>query len=159
MPRIDVRRAHCSRLLPGMVLQATTDAVSTTIPIAFTPQYYGNGQRAWVTCPWCRRRRIALFVGRGGRIACRVCLRLTYQSQYEPLDVRLERRVQALTERLAWVGEGLDAVPVRPKGMHRRTFRRLVARIRQLDWAVEAERDRRMWPALLRLVARSRDRG
>lgn len=82
-----------------------------------TPCHFG-GTREWFRCPRCHRRVALLFV-RGGGFACRSCHRVAYTSQSEDLCARLWRRQMRWESRL-----GPDWV--RPKGMHRTTFERIL---------------------------------
>ncbi len=95
------------------------------IYLAWTPCTYG-GRRALFICPasGCGRR-VAILFG-GGIFACRHCYRLAYPSQRETGYDRALRRANKIRERLGWEPgilnpEGWE----KPKGMHRRTFRRL----------------------------------
>ncbi|MDQ2091376.1 hypothetical protein [Marimonas arenosa] len=92
-----------------------------------TPCHYG-GHRAWFSCPaqGCGRRVAILY---GGRIfACRHCHQLAYPSQREESYQRHQRRAEKIRERLGW-GTGADTWGPKPKGMHNRTFERLVAEL------------------------------
>lgn len=84
---------------------------------------YG-GERVWFCCPamGCGRRVAILY---GGTIfACRHCYRLAYPSQSASFGDRADARAWAIRERCGGWGCLFDPV-FRPKGMHRRTFRRL----------------------------------
>jgi hypothetical protein len=88
-----------------------------------TPCHYG-GERVWFRCPamGCGRRVAVLY---GGAIfACRHCYRLAYPSQRQCVSDRAVARAWAIRERCGGWGCLFDPV-FRPKGMHRRTFRRL----------------------------------
>ncbi|SFL39553.1 hypothetical protein [Shimia haliotis] len=89
-----------------------------------TPCHYG-GFRNWFECPaqGCGRRVAILY---GGRIfACRHCYQLAYTSQREESYQRHHRRAESIRNRLGWDQDwGL-----KPKGMHSRTFDRLVAEL------------------------------
>lgn len=103
---------------------------SYPVDLAWTPCNLG-GQRPWFLCP-ARRcgRRVAILYG-GSIFACRRCYRLTYPSQREVAGYRAIRRADTLRARLGWqpgIENGKDS---KPKGMHWRTFERLVA---EHDW-------------------------
>jgi hypothetical protein len=88
-----------------------------------TPCQYG-GERVWIRCPakGCGRR-VAILYG-GSIFACRNCYRLAYPSQRQSVGDRADARAWAIRERCGGWGSLFDPV-FRPKGMHRRTFRRL----------------------------------
>ncbi len=92
-----------------------------------TPCTYG-GTRAWFRCParGCGRR-VAILYG-GAIFACRHCHRLAYPSQREASHERATRRADKIWARLGWKPDNLDDPGWRkPKGMHQRTYERLVA--------------------------------
>lgn len=72
----------------------------------------------------------------GGRIfACRHCYDLAYPSQREAEFQRYQRRADKIRERLGWqVGFDSGWGP-KPKGMHWRTFERLVAELEDFEHA------------------------
>ena len=82
--------------------------------------------RWYVCCPACGRRYLALYE-LGGRLACRRCLGLRYQSQTKgrwdvPLLLRVEARTAALAHRPG------------PKGRRARVWRRRLDRIEGTAW-------------------------
>jgi len=86
---------------------------------------YG-GRRAWFRCPGqgCGRR-VAILYG-GSIFACRHCHRLAYACQREKDDDRAMRRADTIRQRLGW-GAGIANPPgEKPKGMHWRTYIRLL---------------------------------
>ncbi len=86
-----------------------------------------GGRRPWFLCParGCGRR-VAILYG-GGIFACRRCYRLAYPSQRETWDDRAARRADRLRDKLKWEPGILNGNGWKPKGMHQRTFNRLVA--------------------------------
>jgi hypothetical protein len=93
--------------------------------VDWTDCHYG-GSRPWFTCPrrGCERRVSVLYWGSG--FACRHCLCLAYESQYEQPLGRLARRVAKYRGKLV-VRDGLpNQKPVR---MHESTYLRLLAAI------------------------------
>ncbi len=108
--------------------------------LQWTECQYG-GSRAWFLCPvrGCGRRVAILY---GGTIfACRQCHHLVYQSQRQTLADRALARAQAIRVKLGGSACMADDFPPRPKGMHRRTYLRLV------DAADKAEAQ--SWPPWL----------
>ena len=106
------------------------------VPIEWQPCHYG-GTRPWLHCPRCSRRVAVLWGGR--RFLCRYCQGTAYSSQNQtPLD-RATEQSRKLRKRLGDDGDlswPADSI-ARPKGMHRKTYDRIVARIAMHDvfWA------------------------
>lgn len=94
------------------------------VRLDWTPCTYG-GQRAWFICParGCGKRAAILYGG--GIFACRHGYRLAYPSQREAAHDRAARRADKIRARLGWDQGILNGSGGKPKGMHRRTFRRL----------------------------------
>ncbi len=89
-------------------------------------------RRPWFVCPGvgCSRRVATLYLEDDSSLLCRVCLSLAYPVQQERKEMRgvSQARARALKARRkleAKLGPK-DAPIVRPKGMHHRTFARLV---------------------------------
>lgn len=85
-----------------------------------------GGKRAWFLCPaqGCGRR-VAILYG-GTVFACRHCHKLNYQCQREASDDRTMRRADAIRQRLGWKAGIANPIGEKPKGMHWRTFERLL---------------------------------
>ena len=85
-----------------------------------------GGQRVWFRCPSrsCGRRVAILYGGR--RFACRRCHQLVYMSQREVEYDLAARRANRIRLRLGWAPGVLNGEGFKPKGMHWRTFERLV---------------------------------
>jgi hypothetical protein len=86
---------------------------------------YG-GQRVWWLCPavgcgW----RVALLYG-GAVFACRHCHQLAYKSNNETANSAGFRRAGKLRDRLDWVPGMAHGLGNKPKGMHWRTYARLL---------------------------------
>lgn len=101
---------------------------STSYPVSLDWTECGlGGRRVWWRCPvvGCGRRVAVLH---GGRVfACRQCHRLTYRCQREADDDRATRRADTIRRRLGWEPGILNGHGLKPKGMHWRTFERLMA--------------------------------
>lgn len=96
------------------------------VDISWTACNFG-GVRPWFRCPaiGCGRRCAILY---GGTVfACRKCFALAYQSQRESLYDRKASRANKIRDQLGWEPGFLNGSGLRPKGMHRHTFDRLVA--------------------------------
>lgn len=95
------------------------------VGIAETPVSYG-GQRRWLVCGQCLNRRVYLYIN-DHQLACRTCLRLRYSSQHEGERDRAFRRADAIRARLGWRAGIAHPNGPKPRGMHWKTFRRLMA--------------------------------
>jgi hypothetical protein len=87
-----------------------------------------GGRRVWFLCPaaGCGRRVALLYLGGAGIFACRHCHRLAYACQREAADDRAARRADRIRDRLGWQAGILNRSGGKPKGMHWRTFERLI---------------------------------
>jgi hypothetical protein len=99
---------------------------------------YG-GTRPWFLCPRCGARCAVLW-SLAGYFCCRGCNGLAYSSTRESAAERCLRRADTLQKRLgnprpssAWDW------PPKPKGMHRRTYDRLIAEISEQEEAADLE--------------------
>jgi hypothetical protein len=96
--------------------------VDELVMVDWTPCTYG-GRRPWFVCPGCRRRVRSLYAG-GKHLKCRHCYRLTYASSRERAGDRAFRRARRIRRGLG-APNSMLAPPLRPKGMHWRTYSRL----------------------------------
>ena len=104
------------------------ESIEQRIHIEYTPCYFG-GSRPWFTCPGCQRR-VGVLIGAGRLFACRKCYRLSYSCQMESYSDRASRRIRKIQKRLGnpdWENV-LDFWFPKPKGMHWKTYDRIVAR-------------------------------
>lgn len=102
-----------------------------------------GGQRAWLICPaqGCGRR-VAILYG-GSVFACRHCHKLAYECQRETLGDRAMRRADSIRRRLGWGAGIANPEGGKPKGMHWRTYQRLITEYQSYanaSWADTAER-------------------
>ena len=98
--------------------------VEQHVPFDFTRLKFG-GQRQWFQCPRCYRRCLVLYGG--ARFYCRKCQRLKYKTQSEIGWQRQITKAQKIRKRLGG-NESMDELfPVKPKGMHRKTYDRMEA--------------------------------
>lgn len=91
-----------------------------------TPCHLG-GERLWWQCDHCDRRAAILYET-DGWWACRLCQSLVYRCQRERRVNRAHRRANKIRTRLDWRVGIAHPGSGRPKGMHRRTYERLVER-------------------------------
>lgn len=99
------------------------------VSLEWTPCNYG-GQRAWFRCPadGCGRRVALLYLGNYGRFVCRHCNKLAYRSQRVTDEGRVLGIANKIRKQLAWTPGVARGHGLKPKGMHWRTFERLIAR-------------------------------
>lgn len=123
------------------------------VTVEWTPCNYG-GQRAWFLCParGCGRRVALLYLGSASIFACRHCYRLAYQSSREPDHYRLMRRADKIRQRLGWMQGIANPKDDKPKGMHWRTFERLMDQENQLANASMLEMDRKLRKIMAKMV-------
>jgi hypothetical protein len=117
--------------------------VDEIIPTVWTPTQFG-GRRQWFLCLKCGRRCRILYGG--SRFRCRRCYRLSYCSQAETRADRATRGMFKIVKRLD-PEEDCNDLPPKPKGMHWRTYERLVDRYEKYDqqWSREAMRRFGKW--------------
>ena len=101
------------------------EAVNQTVWMEKTPCTLG-GHRRWFTCPTCAKR-VAVIYGAGRLFACRRCKGLAYSCQAEAADDRAARRADRIRKRMGWPAGILNGPGGKPKGMHWRTYERLLA--------------------------------
>jgi len=85
-----------------------------------------GGERPWFICPakGCYKRIAILY---GGEIfACRNCHQLSYSSQRENRGERAARSADRIRKRLGWEPGILNGHEGKPKGMHWKTYDKLV---------------------------------
>ena len=97
-----------------------------------------GGRRPFFCCPGCGERTLHLYRLRHFR--CRTCHGLSYGSQRERESDRAQRRANRIRRSLG--GEpGWHNFSPKPRGMHRRTYLRLMTEIMKAD-AITDERAR-----------------
>ena len=87
-----------------------------------TPCNFG-GLRDWFLCPVCAER-VGVLYAASNTFACRHCFDLTYQSTRDNDLVRPVKKQLRTIEKLGGTG---SAIPEKPKGMHWKTYNRLVS--------------------------------
>jgi hypothetical protein len=101
------------------------------IELTRTLCHYG-GTRAWFHCPGCNRRTAKLYLRRE-RFLCRLCHGLRYRSQLWGGNDRPRLSAQGIRAKLGGpIGIALP-FPLKPKGMHWRTFERMKAECQRYE--------------------------
>ena len=124
--RVDVGRSEVTLDYRSRESGGDWEAMRYSVSLATTECHLG-GLRQWFLCParGCGRRVALLY---GGKVfACRTCHGLAYPSQNEGPSDRAARRADRIRERLGWECGMLNGHGPKPKGMHWRTFDRLVS--------------------------------
>lgn len=130
--------------------------VEELVRLTTTPCHFG-GERVWFFCPGMVSgrvcgRRVAILYTASRYFLCRHCYRLVYRSTREHDYERALNRAQALRRRLGGSGNVYERIPLKPKGMHWRTYRRIY---REID-ALEERYEVGVMMHLERLLGRSR---
>ncbi len=94
------------------------------IELERTEPHFG-GYRNWWKCPGCRAR-VGMLYWNDWRWQCRKCAGLVHESTRQTEDTLAYARVDRIREKLGWGGGMLSPMGGRPKGMHMRTFARLM---------------------------------
>jgi hypothetical protein len=115
--------------------------VAETVRIVRVACRYG-GARPYFVCPGVVNgiacgQRVAKLYGPGRYFLCRHCYRLGHVSQSEDAWDRAFRRANKLRQRLGGDPGMAAPLPLKPKGMWRRTYKRLRERI--FDAEMQAE--------------------
>lgn len=93
------------------------------VSLAKTACNYG-GYRFWFICPKCHKRVGVLYCV--GAFFCRHCIGANYASQLEQPYDRLFRKVEKIRHRLQWQAGIAHGHGAKPKGMHYKTYFKLV---------------------------------
>lgn len=107
--------------------------VRIEVLLAWTPCNYG-GKRPWFICPGkgCGKRVAKLYLD-SKYFLCRHCHDLAYSSQRRSRSSRLLDKAQKIYRKLgADICDDLSATP-KPKGMHWRTYERLVGEAQEAE--------------------------
>ena len=130
---------------------------SQTLELIRTPSHFGGGCAFWL-CPRCGRRVRFLYFKNLG-FACRTCCKLNYAVQQRTHDSTNHARdgLKLAREKLRWEppfpvapADFPHIVPDKPKGMHRRTYYRYLARYRRYQEKYQRDSMREMMAILRR---------
>jgi hypothetical protein len=100
------------------------------IPLCTTTPHYG-GVRWWFNCPSCNKRVGKLY--NTGIYACRTCVGMAYESQKLDEAYRKLYKAHAIYRELKGVSGWYGLDPIKPKGMHWKTYHQKLAKMHQLD--------------------------
>lgn len=112
-----------------------SEPISYKVQLDRTPCNYG-GHRSWFKCPNCGKRVGVIYLS-GKYFICRICANLNYASSQESGNWNNEamRRLRGIQTKLNCTDwSPMDCIyktPDRPKGMHQRTYNRLLEIYRQ----------------------------
>jgi hypothetical protein len=124
----DVSHADVKTRLPGH------DPHHCRIELVTNAQHFG-GHRTWWKCPCCQSR-VGVLYWEGWRWQCRKCAGLVHESTRQTADSLAYAKVDKIREKLGWGGGLSSPIGGRKKGMHMKTYARLM---RQLaDASVQA---------------------
>lgn len=111
-----------------------------------------GGERSWMHCPHCERRVARLYRGLAGYL-CRPCVgNPPYATQLLSAGGRAHFKACKLRLRLNGEAQLSKPFPGRPRGMHRRTYRRLKGDGMRLEAGL-SKRMRKKFPDYASLVA------
>jgi hypothetical protein len=104
-----------------------------SVRTVFTWCHYG-GRRVWFRCPMprCGRRVAVLYLTRF-EMACRKCLDLRYETQRQRSKDRAIDRARRIRARLDGSINLLSPPPAKPKGMHFKTYSRLLIELSDIE--------------------------
>lgn len=115
------------------------ESIKQQVHVERTPCNFG-GSRPWFTCPRCNSR-VGVLVLAGKRFACRKCCRIPYACQMESKSDQASRRIRKIQKRLGnpeWENV-IDSWFPKPKGMHWRTYHRIIAQTHKPLRTIETE--------------------
>ena len=102
------------------------ESLDYPVELQTTDCHYG-GVRYWFICPTTDcGRRVALLYLDGKYFACRHCHQLAYRSQRQMIYDRKANRADKIRDKLEWEAGFLNGRGSKPKGMHWKTYYRLV---------------------------------
>ena len=128
-----IRRLSVDRY--GIRLELNNRVTPQHIQVSWTPCRYG-GMRPWLHCPHCRRRVAKLYRALAG-YCCRICIgNPPYASQTKSATGRRHFALCKLRIRLGGDAKPGSELPDRPRGMRRKKYRILRARIEGLEWVL-----------------------
>lgn len=110
--------AEVEMRLPGQPTQRHAIRLDTT------PLHFG-GHRVWWKCPCCHAR-VGVLYWQSWRWQCRRCAGLVHASTRQSEDSQAFGRVNKIRDKLGWGGGLASPMGGRKKGMHWKTYARLM---------------------------------
>lgn len=107
------------------VVEITINDYRQRLNVTTTPCNYGK-VRYWFECPYCKGRCAIVYHG-GSGLACRKCYGLAYPVENKTRSDRAIEKAWEINNRLKFECS-IDYVGDKPKGMHWKTFSKLVAK-------------------------------
>lgn len=103
------------------------------------PQHLG-GKRDWFICPSlrCNRRCKTVYL-RGGYFLCRKCQRLGYLTEQASKSDYPHHQIEKIRARLGWAPGYLNGYERKPKGMHWKTYNRLISMHQMYELELNAQ--------------------
>lgn len=119
--------------------QADEKTFEYRIRIETIPQHFG-GARRWFRCPntKCARRCRTVYF-RQGYFLCRKCQRLGYLTEQASKSDYPYHQINKVRRRLGWVPGYLNGHETKPKGMHWKTYDRLIQKHRVYEHILNTE--------------------
>lgn len=108
----------------GELLAVPSD--NPNMMITWTACHFG-GTRAYFVCPKCLNKCSIIYAG-GSRFECRKCKGLAYRSQrLTPVNraIQQEKKIRRRLGRSIYA----QGKPPRPKGMHRKTYKKYLSKL------------------------------
>ena len=104
--------------------------ISYTVPLTWSPCNFG-GSRPWFVCPGVVKgvscgRRVAKLYLKHRYFLCRHCHDLTYASRQETGRIAALHKCRRIRRRLGGSANLTEPFPEKPKGMHHKTYWRLL---------------------------------
>ena len=116
----------------AIMLDLRGHTIPQRIRVSWTRLHFG-GERPWMHCPHCQKRVARLYEGLAGYF-CRACLgNPIYASQALSAQSRGHFQACKLRLRLRGIASLAAPLPERPRGMHLRTYERLIGQLVQLE--------------------------
>lgn len=122
--------SHVSLSISTSEKSPIEDLIHQSVFLKTTECHFG-GTREWFQCPIreCGKRVAILYFS--GAFACRECCNLAYHSQEQSASTRASRRANRTRAKLGWEPGFLNGIEWKKKGMHWKTFGRLLEQYEQ----------------------------
>lgn len=132
------------------------EVIQYDIKVSWSKTNLGNGIRYWLHCPADPRRRVTQLIlplGRS-RFMSRQAYGFPYQTERMTKEARLIKKAKRLHKRAGGAGNWRIPPKIRPKGMHKATWKRLLSA--RAAAVTEARGFRRRHKTALRRAAHKR---